>query len=208
MKKITLLTLLAFCAAAPASAQLAGYGLKAGLNISDFAGSDVSGARSARAGLAIGGWLLFPVRGVPFSIQAECLYTVKGTTYKFDVLGDHAESRVRLSYLEFPVLARFDLKSRSGAKPALLIGPAFAFKVADRAEYRTVGTASGGGVQNVKNFDPGIVLGALAEIPAGAGAITLEARYTRSLVTIMESGGGETPDVKNSVASLLLGYRF
>jgi hypothetical protein len=195
----------------PAQAAEVTGGLKTGLNISDFVGSDASpasGTKAPRAGLAIGGYLVFPLQQASFKIQTECLITVKGATYKGDVLGSHYESRLKLTYLEIPVLARFDIKSRSGAKPAFLIGPSFGIKISARSESHAIGYSDTGNVENIKSFDPGVLIGGTVDVPAGRGAISLEARYTRSLTTISESTGGETPDIKNSVITILLGYRF
>jgi len=215
LKTETLAVLLAAALALPAvpalGAEVSG-GLKTGLNVSDFVGADASpgsgGTKASGAGLAIGGYLVFPLRQAKFKVQAECMITVKGATYKGDVLGSHYESRLKLTYLEIPVLARFDIASRSGAKPAFLIGPAFGIKISAKSESHSIGYSATSSAQNVKAFDPGVMVGGAVDIPAGKGAISLEARYTRSLTTIYESGGGDTPDVKNSVITILLGYRF
>lgn len=198
-------------AARPSAAQEITGGLKFGLNISDFVGSDASagyGTKAQGSGLVIGGYMVFPLRDIPFRLQPELLISVKGAVYKGDVLGTHYESRSRLTYLEIPVLARFDIESRSGAKPAILIGPSFGIKVSAESESHTIGASGTSKIDNLNAFDPGVALGGLVEIPAGGGAITLEARYTRSLVTIFQSTGGHTPDIKNSVISIMLGYRF
>lgn len=214
LKIDTLAVLLAAALALPAvpatGAEVSG-GLKTGLNVSDFVGSDASagsGTKASGAGLAAGGYLVFPLRQAKFKIQAECMITVKGATYKGDVLGSHYENRVRLTYLEIPVLARFDIASRSGARPAFLIGPAFGIKISARSESHSIGYSATNNVENIKSFDPGVMVGGAVDIPAGKGAISLEARYTRSLATISESSGGDTPDIKNSVITILLGYRF
>lgn len=186
-------------------------GLKTGLNIADFAGGDSDpggeGTKGLKAGLVIGGYVIFPGNRY-FRVQPEFLISSKGAVYKNSVLGVHYESRIKLTYIEIPVLARFDIESRSGAKPAILVGPSFGIKVAARTESRIIGSSSSDNAENIKTLDPGIVLGGVVDIPAGAGAFTLEARYTRSLLTISESTGGRTPDIRNSVIAIMLGYRF
>ena len=186
-------------------------GLKTGLNLADFVGNDADpgagSTKAQKAGFAIGGYVIFPVNRY-FKVQPEFLISGKGAVYKSSVLGVHYESRIKLTYLEIPVLARFDIESRSGAKPAILVGPSFGIKVSAQSESRAIGSSSTDTAENIKTLDPGIVLGGVVEIPAGAGAFSLEARYTRSLVTISESTGGRTPDIRNSVISIMLGYRF
>lgn len=192
----------------PAPAAEVSGGLKTGMNVSDLVGADAGGDKSARAGFAFGGYLIFPLKTASFRIQTECLYTEKGAVYKGDVLGSHFESRVKLSYLELPVLARFDIESRSGAKPAFLIGPAFGVKIGARAESHSIGWSDDGNIDNVRPIDLGAVIGGTVDIPAGRGAITLDARYTRGLATVYESSGGRTASVFNSVIAIMLGYRF
>ncbi|MDA8244073.1 MAG: porin family protein [Elusimicrobia bacterium] len=210
MKKLPLLLFAALAAlAAPASAGKPAAGLKAGLNISTFVGSDADygDSKISRSGLVAGGYLDFPVQGLPFLVQAELLISQKGALYKWDLLGQIYEQRVRLTYLELPVLARFNFETRNGPKTALLIGPSFAFKLSARGEDRTVTSSSSGNLDNIRGFDPGVVAGGLVEMETSRGAIFLEGRYTRGLSTIDDSSGSRA-DIKNSVASVLLGYRF
>lgn len=194
-------------AAGARAAEVTG-GLKTGMNISDLVGADAGGDKSSKAGFAFGGYLIFPLRTASFRIQTECLYTEKGAVYKGDVLGSHFESRLKLAYLEIPVLARFDIESKSGAKPAFLIGPSFGIKIGARAESHAIGWSNSGNIDNVRSIDPGVVVGGTVDIPAGRGAITLDARYTRGLATVYESNGGNTASIFNSVISIMLGYRF
>lgn len=63
-------------------------------------------------------------------------------------------------------------------------------------------------MENINTFDPGLLLGGVVDIAAGKGVVSLEARYTRGLLSISESSGGRTPDVRNSAVAVLLGYRF
>ncbi|MDA8130728.1 MAG: porin family protein [Elusimicrobia bacterium] len=193
----------------PAAAVKPVGGLKTGLNISTFVGADANSGDSkvSRSGLVAGGYLDFPVEGLPFLVQAEVLISQKGTVYKWDLLGQIYEERIRLTYLELPVLARFNFEPRSGPRTALLVGPSFAFKLSARGEDRTVTTSSSGNLDHIRGFDPGIVLGGVVEMDTSRGAIFLEGRYTRGLSTIDDSSGSKA-DIRNSVASVMLGYRF
>ncbi len=200
---------LAACAAPAGAVPLSG-GFKTGLNISTFVGDDAaeSDAKISRAGLIAGGYLIFPVARAPFRIQAEALISSKGAVYKWAVLGSAYETRYKLTYLEIPVLARFDFESRTGAKPALLIGPSFGIKLGAKGESRTIGSSSSGDLDNIRGLDPGIAIGGVLDMETSKGFITLEGRYTRSLTTIHDGSGGASADIKNSVASVLIGYRF
>lgn len=194
----------------PASAELSG-GVKTGLNIANFTGADAGTGEDAalsKAGLIAGGFMIFPIEKVPFKIQAEFLVSSKGATYKWDVLGSVYETTTKLTYLEIPVLARFEVETKTGANPAFLVGPSFGIKVAAKSESRTVGYSETGDIDNIKALDPGFVLGALLDIETNPGKLSIEARYTRSFATIVENTGGTDVDIRNSVLSFLIGYRF
>lgn len=196
--------------AAPASAELAG-GFKTGLNITTFVGDDAGDSGDgmiSKAGLAIGGFMIFPLEKVPFKLQPEFLLTSKGAIYKWDVLGTVYENTVSLTYLEIPVLARFEVPTRHGVTPAFLIGPYLGIKVSAKSESRTVGASDTGDIDHIKAIDPGFAIGALVDIDTNRGILSLEARYSRSLTTIVEDTGGSDADIRNSAASILIGYKF
>lgn len=210
--KTYILVITALLALSPAAAAMdVQGGLKTGLNVSTFVGSDADGAgqnKISRAGLVAGGYLIFPVRTLPFRIQAEALISQKGATYKWGVLGTAYETRYRLTYLEIPILARFDFENRIGAHPSLLIGPSIGIKLSARGESRTIGSASSGNIDNIRGIDPGIAVGGLVEMETSRGFITVECRYTLSLATISDNDNGSDSDLKNSTGSIILGYRF
>lgn len=206
---ILLFPVLAAFAGAASAAELTG-GLKTGLNIATFVGADADAAgdsKISRAGLVAGGFLILPVQA-PFKVQVEALISEKGAIYKWDLLGEAFETRYKLTYLEIPVLARFDFQPHAGARPSLMLGPSFGIKLSARGEARTVGAASTGNIENIRGFDPGLAVGGLIEMETSKGFVSIEARYTRSLVTIHDGSGGSDSDIKNSVASLVLAYRF
>ncbi|OGR62914.1 MAG: hypothetical protein A2X31_04035 [Elusimicrobia bacterium GWB2_63_22] len=207
MKRTFLILISTALLCSPLRAEETSGGLKLGLNIADFVGSDAGSSKIQKTGFIGGGYLVFPVHP-QVKVQAECLISQKGAIYKWAVLDTVYEQIVRLTYLEFPVLARFDIKTRGGAKPAILVGPSFGIKISSKAESRSIGVSSTGTIDNIKAFDPGIALGGAVDVETGKGKVSLEARYTRSLVTISEKIEGETADVKNSVLSVMLGYRF
>lgn len=206
MKKILLILAAPFVFSAPAHAEKISAGLKTGMNVSTFVGSDSRGAEQ-KAGLITGGYVVFPVNK-QFKVQAECLYSVKGAIYKGYDDFYSGEYKIDLTYLDMPILLRFDVESRGGAKPAILFGPSFGILIKSRAEYRTIWESESDTVENIKAFDPGVVLGGVIDIETSKGKVSLEARYTLGLTTIVEKTEGVTADIKNSAASLVFGYRF
>ena len=215
MKKLTIILTALLMISLPICARALTGGLKAGLNITTFTGKDAKpegGAIIQRSGLIAGGYLIFPVKD-HLSFQPEFLISVKGATYKFVILdvpvvGDMSfEEIVKLTYIELPLLARYDIPSRGAAKPSLLFGPSFGVKLSARAETRSLGVSQSGDMPGIKPIDPGLVLGSGLDINTASGKFTLELRYTMGLATIIEHTEGNV-NIRNSAGSFMLGYQF
>jgi len=215
MKKLTLILTALLTVSTPVRAMEIKGGLKAGLNISSFVGKDAKpegGSIIQNSGLIAGGYLIIPVKK-EFSFQPEFLYSVKGATYKFvlldlPVIGDMSfEEIVKLTYIELPLLARYDVPSRGAAKPNILFGPSFGIKISARTEMRSLGVKESANLTGIKTIDPGLVLGGGLDIGTAKGKFTLELRYTMGLSTIIEHSEGSA-NIRNSAGSLLLGYQF
>jgi hypothetical protein len=215
MKKLTTLLTALLLVSLPICARGLTGGAKVGLNISSFTGKDAKPAGGSiiqRSGLIAGGYVIFPVKD-QFSFQPEFLISVKGATYKYVILdvpavGDMSfEEILTLTYIELPLLARYDVISRGAAKPNILFGPSFGIKMSARAETRSLGVNESSSITGIKPIDPGLVLGGGIDINTGTGKITFELRYTMGLATIVEHAQGNE-NIRNSAGSLMLGYQF
>jgi hypothetical protein len=197
-----LLTLpaLASAQAAPATS----YGVKAGLNISsvkvDFGDASITG--DGRAGFLFGGWVArdFNPR---FGIQVEGLFSQKGTEFAdednlFEVPGD---ASFKLSYIEFPVLARVNFPA-SAATVRVLAGPTFGFNVNESIKIGDDVELDGDDVP-LKAFEAGFALGAAVEFRK----FIVDARYTWGLTDINDNDDFDAT-VKNGTFSISFGYRF
>jgi hypothetical protein len=100
MKKIFLLIVMAGSFAV-SKAQIT-YGAKAGLNVSNVGGEDTDGNK-AKLGFHVGGFVGVPV-AENFSINPELVFSLQGAKYEND-------SKVNMSYLNIPVMARYTTKS-------------------------------------------------------------------------------------------------
>ncbi|MBI2730663.1 MAG: PorT family protein [Sphingobacteriales bacterium] len=116
MKKAILSALLVVAFAA-VNAQDVKFGLKAGLNISTFSGSDASGSKS-KAGFYAGGLVNIPVSG-GFSVQPELVYSGEGA--KGDD-GNGGTATQNLNYLNIPVLAKYTFNGGFFAETGPQIG--------------------------------------------------------------------------------------
>jgi len=134
-------------------------GVKGGLNI-----ASISNSGSAKVSTGFGGAssknksrLLFHLGGYSeikvndfFSVQPELLFSMKGggSEAKSSVLGNSYEdkSTITLSYLDIPVLARFNF----GKGFNLVVGPYLGFLVAAKYKSESISTV-GGTTNTVKN---------------------------------------------------------
>ncbi len=140
MKKI-ILTVAAVFAFGFANAQDgdgAKFGIKAGLNMSNFTGDVESDAATS---FYVGGLVDLAI-SENFHIQPEVLYSMEGA--------DNAS----LSYLRIPVMAKYYVMEGFN----LQAGPSLAFKVAAEDDFTDEAT---------KSMDLGLGIGAAYELPMG-----------------------------------------
>lgn len=170
-------------------------GIKGGLNMANFGGSDAGGS-SGITQFAAGIFVEFNLPG-PFAIQPEALYSVKGS--KGTALG--VEITQTLSYIDIPVLLKYKLPT-PGVTPSVYVGPSLGILVGAKAK------ANGSEVDDKSAFpssDIGAVFGAAIQLPLGATNLTLDARYDMGLSTLDKSGAAK---VYNRVFQILVGISF
>jgi len=199
---------------------LTGKGIKLGLNLANFGGSDadIMDGKKMRMGLAGGGFITYSFSDM-WAIQPEILYTMKGAKYEgTEVIPISATQSVnadykvtiKMDYLEIPVLLKLMIPSQSGFKPCLMAGPALGIKMSskEKAEVTVLGVSASTetDMTDVKSTDFGLVFGAGFGYEVGGGAITFDARYELGMSTIDNSSNAG--DIKNNAISFFVGYSF
>ena len=188
------------------------FGIKAGINISDFRGDEVEGLAELidwKTGFCGGFFMSYAVNDW-FSLQPELLYSMKGMK-----LGFLTESllTISLDYIEIPVLAVAKLPTHSKLKPFVFGGPVIGFNV--RAEAGTTYfeddySVDMGDYANTTEFSLAIGLG--INVVIAKREMTLEGRYvpglTNAFKDIVEDGHEEELPWKNDTISILLGLAF
>ena len=189
--------------AIPAMAQDEGTGLtakgfKAGINLANFTG-DQAGDSDMKLGIAAGGFLTYNF-SPQFAIQPELLYIMKGAKHGS---GD-AEEKMKLDYLEVPLMFKFAIPSQGNFKPCLFAGPSFGFLMSAKHEE------AGESVDikdDVKSMDMGLSFGGgFGVAMAAGGMVTFDVRYTMGMSSIDDTG--DDADIKNTGIMILLGYGF
>ncbi len=178
-------------------------------------------------GLSIGGFINIPLNDT-LSFQPEILYTQKGAKYDlsytdtYDWAGSTIEENLeqefveKLSYLEFPLLLKATFSEEGKLRPILYAGPSIGFNVSARLEYdieyiekvdgvidplESYSDSGDEDLDDISSVELGLTIGGGFEI----NNFTIDARYNMGL-TSLDDGGDF--DVKNSVISILAGYRF
>lgn len=171
-------------------------GLRVGLNLSSLGGDDVDDSQqNRRVGFAFGGFMVIEF-GSMVGFQPEIYYSMQGNE-----LVD-GRGTLELDYIQVPLLLRMKLPVQRTVGVHLVAGPSIGVLVS--AEGKRQGSTVD--LKSITDsFDIGAALGAGIDIPLQQGGINLEARYTLGLRSIDDV---EDSDIKNRVASFLVGYYF
>jgi hypothetical protein len=199
MKKIkTLLMMLAVIVAAKSFAQTeeargVRLGIKAGINIANatIKPADAETSKGSLLGITGGVFATIP-GGTGFSVQPELNYSGLGVKEKV------TNTKLALSYLTLPVLARYSLEN---AGFAAYLGPQIGYLLSAKAK---AGAGSADVKNQFKSTDVSGIIGVEYFLPAGVG---LSARYQLGFTNVAkDTEGGES--FKNNALTFTLGYRL
>jgi hypothetical protein len=199
VKKTTLLILLISVMSCVAYAQLGLFskGLIGGLNMASLGGSDASGDARTQTGFAGGVFLELNIPG-PFSIEAEGLYSQKGSKYS----GTISSVTDTYAYADIPVLLKYYFPL-----PVLRLylygGPMYSIVLS--ANRKTEVAYSSTVDTDIKDMMAAHDVGGVVGIGARFSIVRIDARYTLGLSTIDKNG---TLKVYNRVAALYGGIEF
>jgi len=201
--RIMVIALMSFVMIENASAQSARAGIKGGLNASNLYIDDNVTDENARIGFHAGVYgQLFP--SDVFTLQAELLYSTKGSKAVYNnVFGDQ-EVKYNLNYLDLPVLAVFKvadvLEIHAGGYASYLLGANISY------EGDFVNDVDEIDKDHLKSLDYGLVGG----VGINFGAVQVGARYNLGLAEIADSD--EARDLlgnsKNSNAQVYIAFDF
>lgn len=210
------LTVLVFTlAAVPAHAQDESplrFGMKLGMNISDFRGDDgIEGGAELidwKAGFCGGVFMSYAVNDW-FTVEPELLYSMKGM--KLGLWGFTATWS--LDYIEVPVLALFRLPFWNKVKPFAYAGPAIGFNVRSNVSAAYEDEEESVDLEEFTNTtDFSLVFGAGIYIPIAGREIILDVRYVPGFMNIYTDEVEEATEMSieqfNDTISFLLGYEF
>lgn len=191
MKKI-ILSAIAVMTFALTNAQQTKFGVKAGLNLTTFAGGNYYDAKSL-VGFQVGGFAEIKIIE-RLSIQPEVLFSTQGA--KLD--GGSGDLDRKLNYINVPVLAKFYITKQFTAEA----GPQIGFLVSAKSNGNDVKDA-------YKSVDTGFNFGLGYNFTEN---VSVGLRYTVGLANIGDYKVDTTQQYydspKNSVLALTLAYKF
>jgi hypothetical protein len=186
------------------------WGIKGGINSSDFQSSTVGGDERRRAYVG-GGFFEADFVG-PFSVQAELLYSQKGDESEVGSGALRTRFRVKLNYIEVPVMLKLQGPLLGNAEANFYAGPAFAFKVSESVDGLAPNTEVVGTV--AKGTDVGAAIGVEFVFGLGPRQLLFDLRFTPGFAEIRDNARIVTegsfadipdPEASNSTFSLMVG---
>lgn len=187
------------------------YSTAGGINFSNLSEEDYGGDNNeSKLGFQLGANALFPINQ-NLRLETGLGYASKGSKTSYEGEGGEfgeetfsQEDKLNLSYLEVPILARYQFNNTGfstygGLQPALLLG----------AKQKSEATSSPSQETDVKDrfksFDASAVFGVGYEFKNG---LMLNAGYDLGLLNIAESSEFGNATAKNRSFKISLGYIF
>jgi hypothetical protein len=195
MKKLLIISLLVVLSLGFAHAQSI-YGLRAGLNISEYGGdADMDSKIGFNAGMFMH-YKLHPM----LLLQPELNYTQRGAQNDFTIAGVKTEVKQTLHYAELPIYLKLDLGERD-LKFQPYLGPEMRYLISAKQKIKVGSNEDTADIDNVKDLDFGLGIGIDMMFNH---MLIFGARYSLGLSNIDDNGG----DVTNNAIMINLGVLY
>lgn len=202
----------------------AGIGIKGGVSLSGllsatgdfrhFLGYEIDWLSMGNLkGFQIGVFKTFDI-SKHFKFQPEIYYSVRGGDASETFLFERIKFKVRINYLEFPLLLKYEIPLKGRFMPGLFLGPYAALKLSAKKRTEIWGRKEATDLESVKSLDYGAVFGGGIEVHIGSGQLILEIRSSYGLKNIMLMPEGfirlydEKDFVRNFSFVIMTGYKF
>ena len=164
---------------------------KVGINLAKV--TDANDA-SMQVGLVAGADVNYQI-AEKFAVSAGVFYSMQGAKQKYREGGISFDEKVKLDYINIPILAQFyvvpGLALKAGIQPA--------FNVKHKHKIESGGDSAELDIDHFKSFDFSIPLGVSYEF----SNFVIDARYNLGLTKIVDVDGSSS---KNSVIQFTVGY--
>jgi opacity protein-like surface antigen len=207
MKKIILSSLLVL-AVSFTYAQKAEFGIKGGLNSSNFSGDTGGIDFKSRIGFNVGAFAAIKLSG-KITLQPEILYSTQGAkavnvSQFYNGALYTGDVKFNLSYINIPVMIKYYVADKFN----LEAGPQIGFLTSAKTSTKLDGfnqTVDDDIKDSFESLDFGLDFGAGYDITKN---ISAGIRYSLGLANIAKTEPGDNSKLKNNVLSLSVGYKF
>ena len=176
------------------------FGAKAGVNFAKLTGDAVEDA-DGRTGFHVGAIVEIPV-SEKFSVQPELVYSQQGLQSKYDIGGISIEEKLKLDYINIPVMAKFYVVEGF----AVEAGPQFGFKMNAKYEVEGDGESFEEDAEDITGFDLSLGAGLSYKLDNG---LFFQTRYMFGLSNVNgDEEEGFDDNLTNSVLSASIGFMF
>jgi opacity protein-like surface antigen len=207
MKKI-ILSAIAIFTIGFANAQKAEFGIKGGLNSSNFSGDTEGMDLKDKIGFNVGAFVAIKLSD-KLTLQPEVLYSTQGpkavnVTAPVDDMLFTGDIKFKLSYINVPVMVKYYVADKFN----LEAGPQIGFLTSAKTSTKLDGysqTVDQDIKDSFESIDFGLNFGAGYDFTKNVFA---GIRYNLGLANIAKTQPGDNSKVHNSVFSLSVGYKF
>lgn len=195
-KIVTVIICLTIAAGAFAQEKGFSWGIKAGLNLANFAGKDAKDAKM-KAGFNVGAVTEFKL-SEKFAVGPELVYSTQGCSFDMPNFNDEGETsgttklKINAQYLNLPIMAKYYVLENL----SINLGPQLGYAVSVKQKMGSTKVKVDDGY---KKFDVSLGVGATYNF----GKIFADARYNYGLTKVMDD-----TKAKNSVIQIGVGYKF
>lgn len=189
MRKLPILTVLAFLTFISANSQDFAFGVKGGVNVSSVSGNTYAGigglgSLGSKVSFHVGGLVEIPI-SEKLAVQPELLYSSQGSNWGFNSSGD----KLKLDYVNLPVMVKYYIIEGLSAEA----GPLAGFLLSTNANK-----------DDYKSLDIAVGIGASYKI---GDNLLVGLRYNKGIMNInndQELNGSN----QNNVFQIWAGYAF
>lgn len=208
MKRIVCSALLFLLMAAPQlRAQNIDLGIKGGVNIANIS-TNISefGDNQSKTGFVGGVYSSFRFGSGTFALQPEILYSQKG--FKTEILS--IDNKLKVNYIEVPVLFKANIRAGDVVRPALYAGPVFSFETGcdfQVGDLPSVDCDTGDALSRNKT-DIGIDFGGNLDFMLGSVVLVLDVRYQLGLTNLNDDEEFPEESYKTRAWQIMAGFGF
>lgn len=174
-------------------------GFKAGYTAANLRGNDADNM-DWRSGFAGGLFVNIPVVQL-FAIQPEVLFRQRGAYNRFEIT--NIEQRIKLTYIDIPVLFKLRLPIEGTVYPHIYAGPRASFSLKGEYEVDLYNGSTFTDQINVRKYDFGGVAGFGVDVLTDKIFFTSDFRFGLGALKVDDSN--EPLDLKNKDISIMFG---